>query len=332
MTRKQGLLTGAIIAIAFVGTAAPAVAEGEGQKAQIPVIADDQVCLQKIRSEERAHRIPGGLLAAIGFTESGRTVTGQRTVWPWTVNAEGEGHFFDSKDAAVKFVEGKLADGVESIDVGCMQINLKQHPDAFASLDDAFDPAVNVAYGADFLKALHGQTNGWLAAARRYHSATPEKGEPYGELVLANWTGAAKQKEVAADTVVADRRQSRSPKPSNSLVLAGFLRAQPVRAEPVRVEPLNAAPVSASSAAGNLSLFSQFYAPQPTTPQPAADIQQERQPGSRPAQRLAARLYSTNLSAPRRPRPDRPDTAGLPRQLTTASVASDPSSERRRLL
>jgi hypothetical protein len=267
MTRKQGLLTGAIIAIAFVGTAAPAVAEGEGQKAQIPVIADDQVCLQKIRSEERAHRIPGGLLAAIGFTESGRTVTGQRTVWPWTVNAEGEGHFFDSKDAAVKFVEGKLADGVESIDVGCMQINLQQHPDAFTSLDDAFDPGVNVAYGADFLKALHGQTNGWLAAARRYHSATPEKGEPYGELVLANWTGAAKQKEVAADTVVATAAEPK-PEAVQLASAAGFLRAQPVRAEPVRVEPLNAAPVSASSAAGNLSLFSQFYAPQPTAPQP----------------------------------------------------------------
>ncbi|HYR66833.1 MAG TPA: transglycosylase SLT domain-containing protein, partial [Reyranella sp.] len=249
-----------MIALALAGTAAPAIAEGEGQKAQIPVIVDDQVCLQKIRSEERAHRIPGGLLAAIGFTESGRTVTGQRTVWPWTVNAEGEGHFFDSKDAAVKFVEGKLADGVASIDVGCMQINLKQHPDAFASLDDAFDPAVNVAYGADFLKSLHGQTNGWLAAARRYHSATPEKGEPYGELVLANWTGAAKQKELAADTAVAAE-----PKPETIQLAsaAGFLRAQPVRVETVSVEPPNAEPPT-----GNLSLFSQFYAPQPATLQP----------------------------------------------------------------
>jgi hypothetical protein len=182
------------------------------------------------------------------------------------VNAEGEGHFFDSKDAAVKFVEGKLADGVESIDVGCMQINLKQHPDAFASLDDAFDPAVNVAYGADFLKSLHGQTNGWLAAARRYHSATPEKGEPYGELVLANWTGAAKQKELAANTAVADAVAAPAePKPETIQLAsaAGFLRAQPVRVETTSVEPPNPEPTT-----GNLSLFSQFYAPQPATPQP----------------------------------------------------------------
>ena len=241
--------------LTLLSAASPASAAGEGQKAQIPVIADDQVCLQKIRGEERAHRIPGGLLAAIGFTESGRTVTsGQRSVWPWTVNAEGEGHFFESKADAVKFVEDKLADGVESIDVGCMQINLKHHPDAFSSLEDAFDPATNVAYGADFLKALHDQANGWLAAARRYHSATPEKGQAYGEIVLANWTGAAKQKELAADTAPT----TAEPRPDvvQLASAAGFLRAEPVRAEPLPTQP----------ATRNQSLFAQFYTPPTTTP------------------------------------------------------------------
>jgi hypothetical protein len=248
MSRKHGLIAASMLAL--LSLAAPALAAGEGQKAQIALVADDQVCLQKIRGEERAHRIPSGLLAAIGFTESGRTVTGRRAVWPWTVNAEGEGHFFDSKAEAVKFVEGKLADGVESIDVGCMQINLKHHPEAFASLEDAFDPAINVAYGADFLKSLHDQANGWMAAARRYHSATPEKGQAYGELVLANWSGAAKQKELAADTAVAAATPTAAPQPEAFQMASatGFLRAQPVRIAP---------------ASGNQSLFSQFYAPPP---------------------------------------------------------------------
>ena len=274
MTRKQGLLAAPIMTLALLSGAAPAIAAGEAQKAQIAaiaageaqnaqiaVVADDQVCLQKIRGEERAHHIPKGLLAAIGLTKSGRTVTGKRAVWPWTVNAEGEGHYFNSKAEAVTFVEGKLADGVESIDVGCMQINLKHHPDAFASLEDAFDPATNVAYGADFLKALHDQANGWLAAARRYHSATPEKGQAYGELVLANWNGAAKQKELAADTVAAPA--AAQPEAIQVASATGFLRAQPVRADFGRVEPARAEPAN-----GNLSLFSQFYTPQPTTSQP----------------------------------------------------------------
>lgn len=255
MTAKRVLRTASLIALTLL-SATPAIAASEGQSTQLPVIADDQVCLQKIRSEERAHRIPSGLLAAIGFTESGRTVTGRHSVWPWTVNVEGEGHFFDSKAEAVKFVEGKQADGAESIDVGCMQINLKQHPDAFASLDDAFDPSTNVAYGADFLKSLHEQTNGWLAAARRYHSATPEKGQAYGELVLANWAGAAKQKELAADTAVVATTQPQ-PDAVQLASTAGFLRAEPVRATPIT---------------GNQSLFAQFYTPPPSTsaPQPTS--------------------------------------------------------------
>jgi hypothetical protein len=278
MTRKQGLLAASIMTLALLSGAAPAIAAGEAQKAQIAaiapgeaqnaqiaVVADDQVCLQKIRSEERAHHIPKGLLAAIGLTESGRSVHGKRAVWPWTVNAEGEGYYFDSKAEAVTFVEGKLADGVESIDVGCMQINLKHHPDAFASLEDAFDPATNVAYGADFLKALHDQANGWLAAARRYHSATPEKGQAYGELVLANWNGAAKQKELAAETAADTLAAPAEPQPAAIQVASasGFLRAQPVRIEPARLQAARAEPAN-----GNLSLFSQFYTPQPTTPQP----------------------------------------------------------------
>jgi hypothetical protein len=274
----HGLALVAASMLALLSAASPAVAEGEGQKAQIPVIADDQVCLQKIRSEERAHRIPSGLLAAIGFTESGRTVTGKRSVWPWTVNVEGEGHFFDSKADAVTFVAGKLADGVESIDVGCMQINLKHHPDAFASLEDAFDPATNVTYGADFLKSLHDQANGWLAAARRYHSATPGKGDAYGEIVLANWSGAAKQKELAAETAPA----TAAPKPETIQLAsaAGFLRAQPVRTQPMPAEPTN----------GNLSLFSQFYAPLPTTPQPP---QAAAQPKSQTAGKNNGSLFAS---------------------------------------
>ena len=300
MTRTRILTTAAVIGLAFSSMASPAAAEGEGQQAQIPVIADDQVCLQKIRSEERAHRIPGGLLAAIGFTESGRTVTGRRSVWPWTVNVEGEGHFFDSKDAAVKFVEGKLADGVASIDVGCMQINLKQHPDAFASLDDAFDPAVNVAYGADFLRSLRDQTNGWLAAARRYHSATPEKGEPYGALVLANWTGAAKQKELAADTAAAAVAVEPRPETIQLASASGFLRAEPVRTQTVNAEPVRAETLSAEAATGNLSLFSQFYAPQPVTPQQSSSPAAGQIPGQAPGKPRGSLFASTQRIFQRR--------------------------------
>lgn len=242
--------TGAALALMLALATSPA-AGAQGQIASAKALPDGEVCLHHIAGAEKDSRIPKGLLAAIGLTESGRTLKGgRRAVWPWTVNAAGEGRFFDNKEAAIAFVEEKRADGVESIDVGCMQINLKHHPDAFASLDDAFDPETNVAYAATFLTGLHGELKGWLAAARRYHSATPEKGEAYGEKVLANWSGAAKKKELAA--LAGDEAAAAAGKlASDGVEVAtanGFLRATPVRVV---------------TGSGTMSLFAAFYSPPP---------------------------------------------------------------------
>ena len=65
---------------------------------------------------------------------------------------------------AVAAVRGLQARGVRSIDVGCMQVNLMHHPDAFPSLDVAFDPQANAAYAARFLKELYAQTGDWTRA------------------------------------------------------------------------------------------------------------------------------------------------------------------------
>ncbi len=146
-------------------------------------------CRAAIAQAERAGGIPAQLLAAIGRVESGRRdpVSGSYSPWPWTVNAEGRGYFFDSKAEAIAAVRKMRADGMRSIDVGCMQVNLMHHPDAFASLEAAFDPMQNATYAAKFLNDLHSQGNGWPQAAALYHSANPELGEPYQRKVLAAW-------------------------------------------------------------------------------------------------------------------------------------------------
>lgn len=251
---RRLLAFGSTLALVFAATTALAA---QGQIAAAKAVPDGQVCLHHIAKAEKASRIPKGLLAAIGLTESGRTLKGgKRAVWPWTVNAAGEGHFFKSKEDAIAFVEGKLADGVESIDVGCMQINLKHHPDAFASLEDAFDPSTNTAYAAEFLTSLHGELRGWLPAARRYHSATPEKGEAYGEKVLANWSGAAKKQVLAALAVDEAAAGKLVPSEVELASAGGFLRATPVRVV---------------TGNGTLSLFSQFYTPPSALPGAASE-------------------------------------------------------------
>lgn len=156
-----------------------------------PAAAKDQAgaCLGHIASQEKDKGIPDGLLKSIGFAESGRTVDGKRVAWPWTVNAQGQGHYFESKDDAIAFVQELQASGVKVIDVGCMQVNLYYHPKAFASLEDAFDPASNVEYAAKFLTWLEDETNDWGTASQYYHSRTPSLARAYGARLTLNGFG-----------------------------------------------------------------------------------------------------------------------------------------------
>ncbi len=142
---------------------------------------------------ENGAGLPPRLLSAIGMVESGRTDprSGVASSWPWTINVAGTGHFFDTKRDAIAAVEVAQASGVQSIDVGCMQINLMYHPAAFSSLDNAFDPVTNVYYGASFLRQLKATTGNWSAAVAAYHSSTPERGAEYGGRVAAIWPLAA---------------------------------------------------------------------------------------------------------------------------------------------
>ena len=152
-----------------------------------------QLCRRAIELAEREHKVPAGLLHAIAKVESGRPDASGRgvTAWPWTINAEGQGRYFDSKAAAIAAVEALRARGVTVIDVGCLQVNLRHHPDAFPDLETAFDPTANARYAGLFLKRLQVQARSWELAAANYHSATPERGEAYRQQVMAAWPAMA---------------------------------------------------------------------------------------------------------------------------------------------
>lgn len=163
---------------------------GAGPSAAGPALPDPwRLCPEAIAGQERAQSIPKHLLSAIALAESGRKhpTLGKRMPWPWTVMAEGQGRYLPSKAAAVAEVRQLQARGVRNIDVGCMQVNLYYHPEAFFSLDQAFEPSVNVAYAGGFLRDLFEATGSWQEAAGLYHSATPEHKIPYRQRVITNW-------------------------------------------------------------------------------------------------------------------------------------------------
>jgi hypothetical protein len=146
------------------------------------------LCDAAIVGAERSARLPLRLLGAIAEVESGRPDdAGNVRPWPWTINAEGRGQFFASKQQAIDAVHALQAQGVRSIDVGCMQVNLMFHPNAFASLDEAFNPAANALYAARFLNTLYGMSGSWVQATAAYHSQTPAIGADYEQRVMARW-------------------------------------------------------------------------------------------------------------------------------------------------
>jgi hypothetical protein len=175
-----------------------------------PVADPAQLCETAATTAEYTARLPPRLLGAISLTETGRVdpATGRMRPWPWTINAEGVGQFFDTRDQAVAAVRALQAKGVQSIDVGCMQVNLMYHPRAFASLDDAFDPTANANYAARFLNSLYAGSKDWPTAIAAYHSETPDLGDAYRVLVMARWHNGDPHPPVASQSPYGDFAQA----------------------------------------------------------------------------------------------------------------------------
>jgi hypothetical protein len=147
------------------------------------------LCVFHAQKIEQHQKLPAGLLQAIALVESGHTVVWERgrRPWPWTVRAAGKGWHLPSEDAALGLIRRIQEEGRTSIDVGCMQINLRFHGHAFRSVREALDPASNIAYAASFLQRLMSETGSWQSAAGYYHSRDPKLAARYFEKVVRIW-------------------------------------------------------------------------------------------------------------------------------------------------
>jgi hypothetical protein len=144
-----------------------------------PAPADPAICDAAARFAADQTGVPLSVLMAIARTETGRTDGGVTQPWPWTINKEGNGHWFDGPEAALTFARESAAAGATSFDMGCFQINYRWHGQAFASLDQMLDPMANALYAADFLTRLHAESGDWSVAAGAYHSRTAEHATRY---------------------------------------------------------------------------------------------------------------------------------------------------------
>lgn len=179
----------------------------------LPIAEFRQICQRATQHAETSSALPRDLLTAISQAESGKWDADKQAIiaWPWTVTSGGKGRYFPNKQAAIAHVRDLQRKGVRNIDVGCMQVNLYYHPDAFSSLEAALDPNTNARYAAQFLGKLQRANKSWSEAIKRYHSANPSHGDPYHKRVLNFWNKKqGSTAEVYRQSVIAAYKQRRA--------------------------------------------------------------------------------------------------------------------------
>ncbi len=137
------------------------------------------VCDRAAEMAARETGVPVSILRAITRTETGRTRNGAFEPWPWATNTGGEGRWFDSKSAALRFATSTVNRGITNIDIGCFQLNYRWHGEAFSNLSRMFDPLENARYAAEFLTELRDEKGDWMRAVGAYHSRTQKHAARY---------------------------------------------------------------------------------------------------------------------------------------------------------
>ncbi len=172
MTKKLRILSLSVLFFVVLGTT-----DARATKAISATTAN--MCDRAAVSASRATGVPLAVLRAITLTETGRNSGGEVRPWPWTVNMEGEGRWFDDRLTAEAYSKTHFDRGARSFDVGCFQINYRWHGQAFPSIEAMFDPEANALYAAQFLGELHAEFGDWVKAAGAYHSRTPKFARRY---------------------------------------------------------------------------------------------------------------------------------------------------------
>lgn len=143
------------------------------------VASAGETCFAAAREAARETGVPIKVLLALTLTETGRTMDGALQAWPWALNEGGQGHWFETLDGAMAYLQAATAGGVTNIDIGCFQLNYRWHSAEFSSLAAMMDPTSNALYAAKLIARHYEATGDWVTAAGAFHSGTPEVSARY---------------------------------------------------------------------------------------------------------------------------------------------------------
>lgn len=184
----------------------------------LPAQASPALCDAAAATAARESGVPLSLLRAVMLAETGRAMEGTRRPWPWAVQAGGAGNWDPTRAAALDRIAALRASGTTNIDIGCFQLNLRWHGDAFASVADMIDPEANARHAAGFLTELYRETGDWRSAAGAYHSRDPARAERYvARLVTLHAERVAAETGGMPEPTAAPRRPARGNPASGAL-------------------------------------------------------------------------------------------------------------------
>jgi Transglycosylase SLT domain len=210
MHHKDGIRTRACRRYAGLAALAVALSSGPAPGSQRP----PDLCRDAARQASTETGVPFDVLMAIALTETGQRRDGVLEPWPWAVHHDGKGYWFDTSDEAVALAETALQSGATNIDLGCFQLNIRWHAEAFGSAKDMLEPAHNARYAAEFLAELYQESGDWALAAGAYHSRNPDNANAYRqkfETILASLQGSETVPDPTAPALAMALRSNRFP-------------------------------------------------------------------------------------------------------------------------
>jgi hypothetical protein len=142
-----------------------------------------ELCRNAARVAAARHGLPAEMMQAISLVETRHNVDGVSGPWPWTLNVEGRGYWYDTRAKALAHAAREIASGRISVDLGCFQLNYRWHGENFEALGEMLDPELAADYAARFLGGLFAETGDWMRAAGHYHSRTPVHARRYRDMI-----------------------------------------------------------------------------------------------------------------------------------------------------
>jgi hypothetical protein len=133
-------------------------------------------------------KVPSEIVKLVVTHESKTYYNDRAQPWPWTLNIEGVGYYYKSKDSAVVAAKKAIANGVKKLGIGLGQIEWRFHGQRFGwDVERALNPVNNIKSVCAVLQEGMDtdRVKNWADAIAYYHRPKLDKiGREYASKVL----------------------------------------------------------------------------------------------------------------------------------------------------